>query len=317
MNPIGGYFELELPQGEEYHNNAIRLNTGRNALEYVLRAKQYKMVYLPYYTCDVMLEPIKKLDLNFEFYNIDENFQPIFDFSRVKAIDVFVYTNYFGVCDNQVFKISKQCKNLIIDNSQAFFSKPLHGIDTFYSPRKFFGVADGAYLYTNKELEIEFEQDISLNRVEHLLGRIEEGAEAYYQKFKENDDSLTGQSIKEMSKLSHRMLQGIDYNIAAIKRIGNFKFLHKALKELNLLDININNDFTPMVYPFLCENGDKLHAKLIKNKIFVATYWPNLKGVHLFSNNFENLLINQLLPLPIDQRYSIEQMKTLLEIIQT
>jgi len=317
MNPIGGYFELELPQGEEYHNNAIRLNTGRNALEYVLRAKQYKMVYLPYYTCDVMLEPIKKLDLNFEFYNIDENFQPIFDFSRVKAIDVFVYTNYFGVCDNQVFKISKQCKNLIIDNSQAFFSKPLHGIDTFYSPRKFFGVADGAYLYTNKELEIEFEQDISLNRVEHLLGRIEEGAEAYYQKFKKNDDSLTGQSIKGMSKLSHRMLQGIDYNIAAIKRIGNFKFLHKALKELNLLDININNDFTPMVYPFLCENGDKLHAKLIKNKIFVATYWPNLKGVHLFSNNFENLLINQLLPLPIDQRYSIEQMKTLLEIIQT
>ena len=35
---IGGYFELELPQGEEYHKNAIRLNTGRNAFEYGLGA---------------------------------------------------------------------------------------------------------------------------------------------------------------------------------------------------------------------------------------------------------------------------------------
>jgi hypothetical protein len=30
---IGGYFELELPCGEEYHQGAIRLNTGRNAFE--------------------------------------------------------------------------------------------------------------------------------------------------------------------------------------------------------------------------------------------------------------------------------------------
>jgi hypothetical protein len=32
---IGGYFELELSRGEEYHSDAIRLNTGRNAFEYI------------------------------------------------------------------------------------------------------------------------------------------------------------------------------------------------------------------------------------------------------------------------------------------
>jgi len=42
MNAIGGYFELELPYGEEYHKNAIRLNTCRNAFEYILIAKSYK-----------------------------------------------------------------------------------------------------------------------------------------------------------------------------------------------------------------------------------------------------------------------------------
>ncbi|WP_129594606.1 hypothetical protein [Seramator thermalis] len=148
MNSIGGYFELELPHGEEYHKNAIRLNTGRNAFEYILRAKAYQKVYLPYYTCDVMLEPIQKLNIQFEFYSIDEFFQPIFDFSIIKDDEVFVYNNYLGICDNQVKEVAAKCKNLIIDNSQAFYSMPLPGVNTFYSPRKFFGIPDGAYLYT-------------------------------------------------------------------------------------------------------------------------------------------------------------------------
>ena len=60
MDVIGGYFSLELPLIEEYHKNAIRLNTGRNCLEYILRVRGYKKVYIPYYTCEVILEPFKK-----------------------------------------------------------------------------------------------------------------------------------------------------------------------------------------------------------------------------------------------------------------
>ena len=52
---IGGYFELELPLKEEFHKDALRLNSGKNCLEYILRARQYKKVYIPYYTCDVVL----------------------------------------------------------------------------------------------------------------------------------------------------------------------------------------------------------------------------------------------------------------------
>ena len=34
MNPIGGYFELELNDyGSVYHDKAIAVNSGRNALE--------------------------------------------------------------------------------------------------------------------------------------------------------------------------------------------------------------------------------------------------------------------------------------------
>lgn len=311
---IGGYFELELPHGEECHKNAIRLNTGRNAFEYVLRAKAYQKVYLPYYTCDVMLEPIQKLNLRYEFYSIDEFLQPIFDFSIIKDDEVFVYNNYFGICDEQVNKVAAECKNLIIDNSQAFYSLPLPGVDTFYSPRKFFGLPDGSYLYTNKLLNAELEQDFSYKRCEHLLGRMDTGAEAHFHTYKENSKSLCNQPIKQMSKLTQRLLKSIDYKTIAKTRKQNFNYLHNNLKSVNQLNFKIDNNAVPMVYPFLIDHGAILKKELLANKIFVATYWPNVlewcKRKSVEFNLYENLLV-----LPIDQRYRIIEMKIIINIL--
>ena len=142
MSPIGGYFELELRKGEEYHKDAIRLNSGRNAFEYILRARGYKKVYLPYYTCNVMLEPINRLSLEYEFYHIDEHLEPLFNYNKIGENEAFIFTNYFGLKGKIVQKLSKICTNLIIDDSQAFFENPIAGIDTFYSPIKFFGIPD-------------------------------------------------------------------------------------------------------------------------------------------------------------------------------
>lgn len=312
---IGGYFELELPKGEEYHKGAIRLNTGRNAFEYILRAKQYKKVYLPYYTCDVMLEPIEKLDLEVEFYHIDENLLPLFDYSKVKDSEVFVYTNYFGVCDYNVDEVAQQCKNLIVDNSQAFYSKPLMGVDTFYSPRKFFGLPDGAYLYTDTLLDDELETDVSYQRFEHLLGRIDIGTEDFYGAFKSNDDSLMNQSIKKMSKLTQRLLSSIDYKSIAEIRKQNFEYLSSELTDTNLLNISTPQSSVPLVYPYLMDRGHELKKKLIQNKVFVATYWPNVSE-WCNKDSYEFWLCSNLVNIPIDQRYEIDDMKQIVEIIK-
>jgi hypothetical protein len=117
MKAIGGYFELELRKGEEYHQKAIRLNTGRNALEFILRSRKYSKVFIPYYTCDVILEPFDKLDVKYEFYSIDKNFEPILDCTQIKTDEGFLYTDYFGLKNSFVIKLSEQCRNLIIDNS--------------------------------------------------------------------------------------------------------------------------------------------------------------------------------------------------------
>lgn len=312
---VGGYFELELSQGQEYHPDAIRLNTGRNAFEYILLAKKYQKVYLPYYTCDVMMEPIQKLNIEVEFYSIDETFLPIFNFEKIKFDEVFVYTNYFGICDKLVGVVAAKCKNLIIDNSQAFYSLPLTGVNTFYSPRKFFGLPDGAYLYTNKLMGSKFKKDISYKRCEHLLGRVDTGAEAHFQTYKENSKSLCNQPIREMSNLTQKLLSSIDYNTVADLRRQNFNYLHSKLNKKNKLKFEFDNSAAPMVYPFLIENGAALKKELISNKIFVASYWPNVLD-WAKPDSFEHKLAENMIAIPVDQRYNVIDMKIILNIIQ-
>lgn len=314
MKPIGGYFGLELNSKlGHYHNDALLLNTARNCFEYVLRARQYRKVYIPYYTCEVMLEPINKLGLDYEFYRINEFLEPV-DSPVLKADEAFLYTNYYGLKQQCVESLaSKYGKQLIVDNAQAFYSVPLTGIDTFYSARKFFGVADGAYLYTDKKLEQEFQQDVSYERMSHLLKRADIGAEAGYKDFRGNDDSLCNQEIKRMSKLTESILASIDYKAISQKRRQNYAFLNDALGDSNLIHLDMDEDTVPMVYPYLTKDPS-LKQRLIENKIFVATYWPNVRE-WIQGEMLEKYFVDKLIPLPCDQRYAEKEMFSIASMI--
>jgi hypothetical protein len=314
MKSVGGYFELELRQGAEYHEKAIRLNSGRNALEYILIAKKYQKVYLPYFTCNVLLEPIKRLNLKFEFYNINHELEPVFDFNKIGDSDSFIYTNYFGIKNKYISELVNFCPNLIIDNSQAFFERPIKETDTFYSPRKFFGVPDGAYLYTNKELTIEFPIDKSLKRFSHLIKRTEDGAEAGYADYKENDNSLSGEPIKRMSAITQALLCNIDYKSIIERRRKNYKFLHDSLSSSNELKLPAITNFTPLVFPYLSMHGVRLKEHLIKNRIFIPTFWPNVFN-DVNKESFEYYLAERTVCLPIDQRYDIKDMNNNLKLL--
>lgn len=312
MKEIGGYFELETHLGLHYHVKALKLNSARNCLEYILRARQYKKIYVPYYTCEVILEPINKLEIEYEFYCLDNDLTPIFE-KKILEDEVFLYTNYFGIKQETVENLSLKIRNLIVDNSQSFFSDPIKDVDTFYSPRKFVGVPDGGYLYTNSVIESTLEHDISFARMSHLLRRIDESAELGYVNFLENDRSLNNMEIKKMSKLTNKLLQGVDYNQIKEKRIKNFLYLKDKLDGINELKISLDENYVPMVYPLLYKDIT-LRSSLIREKIYVATYWNNvLKWCD--EDSFESYLTNYLIPLPIDHRYSIDDMQHIVSVL--
>lgn len=314
MEAIGGYFSLELPQREEYHKHAIRLNTGRNCLEYILRVRGYKKVYVPYYTCEAVMEPINKLGIPYEFYHINVHFE-IRDRFTLKEGEALLYTNYFGLKQRYVEQLAETIGScLIIDNTQAFYANPILGIDTFYTCRKFFGVPDGAYLYCDKDLDEKMEQDYSYDRVAHLVKRIDLSAEDGFKDFRRVDDGLDNQPIRKMSKLTQRMMQGVDYEAAAQRRRANFQMLHEALGKENNFELHLEDDAVPMVYPYLVP-VEGLREKLIEDKIFVARYWPNVLD-WTTKDDIEYLLAFQMQPLPVDQRYGGEEMKSIIELVK-
>ena len=314
MQPIGGYFSLELSKGEEYHKNAIRLNTGRNCLEYILKARGYKKVYLPYYTCGVVLEPFEKLGIPYEFYHIDINFE-IRDKFTLKEGEALLYVNYYGLKQRYVELLAEKIgERLIIDNTQAFYAMPIAGVDTFYTCRKFFGVPDGAYLYTEKKLDTEFEQDLSYDRMNFLVKRIDLGAEAGYSEFQKLTKSLVRQPIKRMSNLTQRLMQGVDYTRIAQQRRANYIQIQSVLGKSNALSLSLEKDAVPMVFPYLTPVKG-LRERLIENKVFVARYWPNVMEWTM-KNDIEYLLAYQMQPLPIDQRYDMEDMNRIIHTIE-
>lgn len=313
MKSIGGYFELELPQGTEYHSQAIALNTGRNALEYILRARGYKRVYLPYYSCEVLLEPFKKLGVEYTFYHINANLEADLQPS-LNSDEAILCINYFGLKQDHVNALAQRYgKQLIVDNTQAFYARPIDGIDTFYSCRKFFGVPDGAYLYCDKVLDAELEQDYSWERMTHLLKRIDVSAEAAYADFREQSEKLKNNPIRKMSNLTHRIMASIDYDGVAERRRQNYQLLNEAIGNKNGIALPPSADAVPMVYPFLTTD-QQLRQRLIDNKVYIATYWPNVLD-WINTDSTEYTLTTQLLPLSIDQRYGEEEMKRIIELI--
>ncbi|MCQ2743331.1 MAG: hypothetical protein MJ230_00850 [bacterium] len=306
IKEIGGYFELEI--NSQYGNipeNVIALNTARNALRYIIKAYNIKEIYVPYYTCPVVWEILEKENCKINFYHIDDNFIPTKDFQRD---DFILYTNYFGICAKQAKELSEKYKNLIVDNAQAYFMQKL-GLASFNSVRKFFGVPDGSFLFCNRTLNENIEQDNSHQRCLHLLKRIDVNASFGYEDFRNNSNHFKSEPIKYMSNLTKHLINSIDVNKAKEKRLKNFKYLHKYLSKENELKFELDVDDVPMVYPYLIKN-EKLRSKLIKNKIYVAQYWSELPEEY-----YENYLYKYLLPLPIDHRYNIDDIKKFVEVI--
>lgn len=311
--PIGGYFSLELPLYEEFHKDAIKLNTGRNCLEYILRVRRYRKVYIPYYTCEVILEPFHKLNIPYEFYHINYRMELTQDI-KLKNNEALLYTNCFGLKQRYLEQLAQRYRNsLIVDNTQAFYAKPIEGIDTFYTCRKFFGVPDGAYLYTDQSMGMELEQDLSFNRMISLTKRIDLSPEAGYLDFRDASKALIAQPIKRMSKLTQRMMCGIDYSEKANRRIRNFHVLDKALRDTNRFKWDMGEGTVPLVYPYYVENGAALRQHLIDHQVFCARYWPNVLE-WCQPDDWEYQLAENLVCLPVDQRYDKEDMKIILDL---
>jgi len=317
---IGSFIELDLRNtGERFpeENNIARLNMARAGIFHACRLLNCKKVYLPYYLCPTVKNFLLKKGVELIQYYISDNFEPKLD--RQEKESAIVIVNYFGILSNQILeKISFKFKNVIIDNSAAFYSPPIRGLYSVYSPRKFFGVPDGCYLVGDGAdiLTKNYKQDLSSTTSAFLLKRIETGCETSYSDRMKNEERLDNADIAKMSILTKALLSNIDYTAIKDKRLRNFEFAHEVLKELNLIDPTsyIDNRNIPMVYPLVIENED-LADRLNQKKIYTGRWWNHV--LHVISGNtFETWLSKYMVPMPIDQRYGEKEITYVSDILR-
>jgi hypothetical protein len=315
---IGSFIELDLRNTGEFYaeNNVVRLNAARAGIFHACKLFNVRKIYIPYYQCPTVSAFLQKQDIEILYYNIDSEFRPLINTNEIDT--AFLLVNYFGILSSEyINSIADNFKNVIVDNSPAFYSKPTFNCISVYSPRKFFGVPDGCYVIGDKTInnQIKYPQDFSSDSAAFLFKRIEKGCNAVYAERMKNEERIDNSDIMQMSELTKALLRNIDYNSIAETRKKNFQYTHDLYKSINLINpIQFQDtDCVPMVYPLVIENSE-IVKHLTENKIYTGRWWNSVLRM-VNSDSVEAYLSKYMIPLPIDQRYSETEIQYIAQLI--
>jgi hypothetical protein len=317
MDPIGGYFELEINCGSSHiYSDAYKFQSARAAFHSILEAGRPECVWMPRYICGAMISPLRSTGIPIKFYSLEE------DFTVERGLilgdgEWLLYVNYFGICNTQEYMLLNRFNpsQLIFDHAQAFFSQSKNCLATIYSPRKFFGVPDGGYLLTSLPVKSPFSADTSiLERIRPHLLRLEFNSELGYPDYIVSEKTFSNTVPRTISRLTENILGAINLDMVKEARNQNFLFLHSSLKRYNELDFDVASIDGPLCYPLMIYSPE-LRKKLLLNKIYVPKYWPETH-LEVPIDSFEGRLAENCIPIPCDQRYSKLDMLRIIQLIE-
>ena len=181
--------EQEGANSQEYHPDALALNTGRACFKVILNKLKPTKVYLPYYSCDSLLAPLRSSGIEYAFYPINDTFGIGTDISLGEH-EYLLFINYFGLNEGRIQElIGAHGDKLILDNTHAFFRRAYPANYSFNSARKWFGVPDGAYLYSPAPLSQKYDENTAI-QTDHLQNRklgLQELAFEQYQEYERKE----------------------------------------------------------------------------------------------------------------------------------
>ena len=313
VQEIGGYFGFENTWGSHFHSEAIPVNSGRGGLEFLVEARGISKVWLPDYLCDSVPRMLADRGVHVLTYPVGATLRAVA--VPEPAADEWLYAvNYFGQLSTAEMDLFRAATDrVIVDNTQAFYTQPLSETDTVYTCRKFFGVPDGGYVSTNAELRRALPSSQSAPFMGHLAGRCEATATEHYGGYRNNEKRLAGVPLASMSPLTDSLMRSLDHDTIQSRRERNFSVLHERLGHLNQLEVTAPPG--PFAYPLLIKQGRDIRPQMHAERVYVPTLWPNVLS-DCPSDAAAVQLTQDLLPLPVDQRYTETQMHRMADLVE-
>lgn len=321
MKEFGGYLPLELSSGHEWYRaqkdlDVVRLNSGRTALWLALVSLGVRRVFVPSYYCPSVVTSLEDSGISVERYPVNYDLLPAKSLPVTDSNTAIVLVNYFGLVGERLREAALELDKVIIDNCLAFFSRPLSrdGVVSIYSCRKFFGVPDGAYAIGKNLAKEPLREDHSSPRASHLLTSIEFGTNSSYICSLDNESYL-GSHRLNMSPLTAKLMDSIDYEDVRSRRLANYRVLSKRFAEIQRLEAAFNTeDDTPSHYPLYL--GEDIREELVSRRVYVPRIWEDWIGSPREERGcLEYQLSNYMVCLPIDQRYQADDMNELADIV--
>lgn len=353
---IGGFFEFQEFDCSESTNSVYDYLTninenqsffrdGRQAIKSVLlniNGLKDKTCYLPSYLCSSIFMPFKELNLNVYFYKHQSPLKPMID----KDIeDSLIYIiDYFGtefISNKEINYLLDKNNIVILDITHSIFNKNRFKIkhESLYkisSLRKMFPIPDGGILYhSNHELKVNksppegYENMIKAmilkasyiknNNKTNLKNTsdMKNNFLTIYKNYEKNKDNSTIQ-LQSIPSFSIHILKNISILNIIKRRTENLKDVYKNLLNKKYSLFHIKDIKSPYILPLIFENEkqrDNVASFLIKEKIYPPIHW-NLPDIIPNEYSYEHELNKKILSIPIDQRYSKEDMSRVVDALK-
>jgi lipopolysaccharide/colanic/teichoic acid biosynthesis glycosyltransferase len=338
---IGSEFWLENKEiGDGFLNKFPNLQyvfSGRTAIDYIVKdiaQKGKAHIYLPFFLCQSMVEPIKNNSIDISFYNIyikDQRFAA--DLTSLEKVNnsAFFICDYFFF-DNEYYQellsFAKNNKMIVIhDITHSLLSKDLTvEEDDYYfaSLRKWMPAPDGAImgkrggkLNINKsDLHQDF-TDIKIQAMKkkrnYMLNNI--GSKDDFRKLYQRAEELLERDYtnKSISKDSLNIIKNTRFSNIINARKNNAKIIADGLNEIEQIKPVYQEDSCPLFVPVLFadkEQRDSFKKHMIEKNIYLPIHWPKPDNVKITEQTRD--IYDKILSIVIDQRYSEADMRKII-----
>lgn len=314
---IGGYLELECFRGPMLHEGDIALNCGRACLEYLIELRGICTLWLPDFLCSSVPSLCCKAGVEAKTYHIGESFRAVLDFQIAEEEWLYLVDYYGQLTQGDVDEaLAASGGRLIIDESQGYYREPWLGADTLYTCRKWFGVADGAFLHTKDgaKLARTLPRSESFDKMGFLLGRFERSAGEFFTDSKINNVRFADEPMAGMSAITENLLRAIEYEDAGARRRDNWSFLEETFGSSNLLALEA--PAVPFMYPYMVMDPEGVRQDAAAEGVYIPELWPNVSrdsGAGSAAIDYSN----NILPLPVDQRYGRDDLNYLVGVLRS
>ncbi len=355
LREIGSDFwnNIEHNNGLEFHIRGIGVCqgrqlyiSGRSAIRAFARDVEVrtKKVLIPAFSCGTVIVPFVREGWEIAYYGIHRSLVPNKK-NLIECIESFnpsvvFLQNYFGYDTlsgiENVIALCRQ-KNIVVieDLTQCLFSAFKKTEADYYvsSFRKFIAIPEGGILLS-KHASIEWEIKEAVPQI------LEVAREAFdiKKKYMEEDFSIQKEvflekyrnlkaliaeysDIYQMNVESKKFLQCIDSQMLIQKRRENYKVLYHELGTVSWLTCIFGipkSTETPLYFPVYINCSDKreeIQSYLSLENIYCPIVWPRYMRQSEIDND-SNYIYDHILCIPCDQRYGLEEMQRIVQVIK-